>query len=156
MLNLPDSKFPRLSCWQTRYPTGYEGIPSANIMALKNALSQSSTTSIPRKYDTASSVSAVFKELRLVNKHEAAAILGISPETLKKYRLQDGSPFIEGVHYHVWNSRTIRYNPELLADWGLNRTRPEQHQRTIEAYLAAIATDTKSKRRASRLLKQGS
>lgn len=81
--------------------------------------------------------------IRLVNKYEVAAILGISPETLKKYRLQDNSPLIEGIHYHAWNSRTIRYNPELMADWALNRNNPQQHQRTIEAYLASLPCNQK-------------
>jgi hypothetical protein len=44
-----------------------------------------------------SEISAV-KGFRLVNKHEAAAILGVSPETLKKYRLQENSSLIEGIH----------------------------------------------------------
>ncbi len=79
--------------------------------------------------------------IRLVNKHEASDILGISPETLKKYRLQDGSTLIEGLHYHVWNSRVIRYNPFLIADWGVNRNNPTAHQRTIEAYLKALPSN---------------
>lgn len=77
----------------------------------------------------------------LVTKHEAAQILGISPETLKKYRLQPGSTLIEGVHYHIWNSRVIRYNPALIADWGLNRNNPTAHQRAIEAYLASLPSN---------------
>jgi hypothetical protein len=76
--------------------------------------------------------------VRLVNKREAAAILGISHETLKKYRLQENSSLIEGIHYHVWNSRVIRYNPDLLSDWGLNRNNPSAHQRAIEIYLASL------------------
>jgi hypothetical protein len=79
--------------------------------------------------------------VKLGGKREAARILGISPETLKKYRLQEGSSLISGIHYHVWNSRTIRYNLELLADWGLNRNSPEVHQRTIELYLASLVTN---------------
>jgi hypothetical protein len=46
----------------------------------------------------------------LVNKHKAAQALAVSPETLKKYRLQADSTLIPDIHYHVWNSRTIRYN----------------------------------------------
>jgi hypothetical protein len=90
---------------------------------------------------------------RLVNKHEAAAILGVSPETLKKYRLQENSPLIEGVHYHVWNSRTIRYNCELIADWGLNRINPEQHQRNVEAYLKLLSNQKRMQRSSSHIAK---
>ncbi len=83
---------------------------------------------------------------RLVDKHEASGILGISPETLKKYRLQEGSTLIEGIHYHVWNSRVIRYNALLLADWGLHRNNPDAHQQAIEAYLAALPCNQPKKR----------
>lgn len=82
----------------------------------------------------------------LVTKHEAASLLGISPETLKKYRRQEGSTLIEGIHYHVWNSRVIRYNPQLIADWGLNRNNPAAHQHTIDAYLASLPSNQPKKR----------
>jgi hypothetical protein len=85
----------------------------------------------------------------LVNKHKAAEILGISPETLKKYRLQENSTLIEGIHYHVWNRRVIRYNAALIADWGLNRTNPSAHQKAIESYLALLpANQSRRGRRA--------
>lgn len=102
-----------------------------------------------RTFDELSSASAQQNPLncpRLVNKHEAAGILGISPETLKKYRLQEGSTLIEGIHYHVWNSRVIRYNALLLADWGLHRNNPDAHQQAIEAYLAALPCNQPKKR----------
>jgi hypothetical protein len=76
-----------------------------------------------------------------VNKHEASAVLGISPETLKKYRLQANSTLLEGIHYHVWNKRVIRYNPDLLADWGVNRNNPQAHQKAIEAYLRSLLSN---------------
>jgi hypothetical protein len=83
---------------------------------------------------------------QLVNKHKAASILGVSPETLKKYRLQEGSTLIEGIHYHVWNPRVVRYNVALIADWGLNRNNPVEHQKTIEAYLASLPSNQPKKR----------
>lgn len=83
---------------------------------------------------------------RLVDKHEAAALLGISPETLKKYRLRKDSTLVKGVHYHVWNRRVIRYNPVLLADWGIHRDNPAAHQRAIELYLASLACNQPKKR----------
>lgn len=84
--------------------------------------------------------------VRLINKHEASNILGISPETLKKYRLQKNSTLIEGIHYHIWNTRVVKYNAVLITDWGLNRNSPETHQRTIEAYLTALPSNQPKKR----------
>lgn len=78
--------------------------------------------------------------IKLVNKHEAAKILGISPSTLKQYRLAENSTLIEGIHYHVWNQRTIRYNPDLMADWAINRSNPKAHQQMIEKYLSSLAS----------------
>ncbi|MBL1174136.1 hypothetical protein [Pantanalinema sp. GBBB05] len=82
----------------------------------------------------------------LVNKHQAARILGISPETLKKYRLAKGSTLVQGIHYYVWNSRVVRYNASLLADWGLNRHNPDAHQKAIELYLASLPANQPKKR----------
>lgn len=84
--------------------------------------------------------------VRLVNKHEAADILGISPETLKKYRLQKDSPLLKGIHYHVWNARVVRYNADLLADWAVHRNDPASHQKAIEAYLSSLACNQVAKR----------
>jgi hypothetical protein len=80
---------------------------------------------------------------RLVNKHEAADLIGVSPETLKKYRLQEDSTLIEGIHYHVWNSRTIRYNALLMADWGLHRNNPAPpiNRRLMPIWLACLVTN---------------
>ena len=78
--------------------------------------------------------------INLVNKHEAAKILGISPSTLKQYRLAHNSTLVEGIHYHIWNQRTIRYNPDLMADWAINRSNPKAHQQTIERYLSSFAS----------------
>lgn len=91
-------------------------------------------------------VTPIYRSCRLVNKHEAADILGVSPETLKKYRLQKNSTLCKGIHYHVWNSRVIRYNPVLLADWGVHRHDPEAHRQAIEAYLASLACNQPKKR----------
>jgi hypothetical protein len=83
---------------------------------------------------------------RLVNKHEAADLIGVSPETLKKYRLQEDSTLIKGIHYHVWNSRTIRYNALLMADWGLHRNNPAAHQQAIDFYLASLPCNQPKRR----------
>jgi hypothetical protein len=84
--------------------------------------------------------------LQLVNKHKAAEILGVSPETLKKYRLQKDSTLIKGIHYYIWNPRVVKYNAALIADWGVNRDNPEAHQRTIEAFLASLPSNQPKKR----------
>lgn len=84
--------------------------------------------------------------IQLVKKGKAAELLDISPETLKKYRLQKGSTLIAGIHYVVLNSRTIRYNASLLIDWFLNWNAPEQHQKTIAAFLASLPANQPVKR----------
>ena len=76
-----------------------------------------------------------YTRIKLIDKHKAAEILGISPSTLKKYRLDKDSTLIENVHYYVLNSRTIRYNALLIADWAVNRHNPLAHQRAIESFL---------------------
>lgn len=98
------------------------------------------------KTDTCQPEGIAVEDRKLVNKHEAAAILGISPETLKKYRLAEDSTLVEGVHYHTWNSRVIRYNAILIADWGLNRNDPQAHQRAIEAYQASLLCNQPKRR----------
>jgi hypothetical protein len=70
-------------------------------------------------------------------KRAAAKLLGLSPETLKKYRLHDKT-LVEGIHWIKLNSRTIRYNLPLLADWLQNRHNPAAHQKAIEQYLSAL------------------
>lgn len=78
-------------------------------------------------------------------KHQAADLLGLSPETLKKYRLRDRT-LIEGIHWIKLNSRTIRYNLPLLADWLQNRNDSAAHQKAIEHYLTSLACN-RAKRR---------
>lgn len=53
-----------------------------------------------------------------VNKHEAAKCLGVSTETLKRYRQQ--GRLINDVHFTRLSSRLIVYNKELLEDWVAN------------------------------------
>ena len=68
---------------------------------------------------------------------DAAKLVGLSPSSLKTYRLRHRS-LIEGIHWVYTNSgrRMILYNVELLCDWVANRGSPEVHLRKIEAYLA--------------------
>lgn len=79
---------------------------------------------------------------------QAAQLIGLSPSWLKNYRLNKGL-LIEGVHWVYTNSshRAILYNVELLCDFLATRANPEQHQRTIEAYLAAQSNRRLCRRR---------
>lgn len=69
---------------------------------------------------------------------DAVKLIGLSPSCLKNYRLKQGY-LIEEIHWVYTNSgrRMILYNVELLCDWVANRSSPEVHLRTIEAYLVA-------------------
>lgn len=82
---------------------------------------------------------------RFGTKHAAAKLLGLSSETLKKYRLRD-KILVEGIHWIKLNSRTIRYNLSLLADWLQNRHNPAAHQRAIEQYLSTLACNQPKRR----------
>ena len=78
-----------------------------------------------------------------INKHSASVLLDISIRTLKTYRILYWQ---SGIHYQYLNTRTIRYNRELLIDWLANRSCPEAHQRAIEAYLASLPSNQPKKR----------
>lgn len=67
-----------------------------------------------------------------VGKQEISQELGLSSETLKRYRLQ--GKWIEGVHWIRVNCRCVLYNQELIQDWLHNRNNPNAHQRAIEIY----------------------
>ncbi len=78
-----------------------------------------------------------------VDKHTAAKITGLSSETLKRERL--AGSLKEGIHYVKLNSRTIRYNGDLLHDWMQNRHDERAHQRAIEIYQASLLSNRKRK-----------
>lgn len=73
-----------------------------------------------------------------LDKHAAAALIGISSETIRIYRKRYWE---DGHQYQRYNSRTIRYHRELILDWAANRSSPECHQRAIEAYLASLPSN---------------
>lgn len=81
---------------------------------------------------------------------QAAKLIGLSPSSLKNYRLKQKA-LIEGIHWVYTNSshRAILYNVELLSDWIATRANPEEHLRTIETYLAA-QSNRRSQRRKKR------
>ena len=76
-----------------------------------------------------------------VNKQKATEALGLSGETLKRYRLQ--GEWIEGIHWVRINSRCVRYNLELIQDWFHNRHDPAAHLRAIEFYQASLLSNQK-------------
>ena len=78
-----------------------------------------------------------------INKHSASALLEISVHTLKTYRILHWQ---SGIHYQHLNSRTIRYNRELIIDWMANISYPEAHQRAIQAYLASLPSNHNKRR----------
>lgn len=79
-----------------------------------------------------------------LDKHEAARLLGVSTQTLARYRKQHWS---EGIHYTCLGPQTIRYNRELLQDWQANRSDPATHQRAIEAYRATLLSSQASSKK---------
>ncbi|MBW4474466.1 MAG: hypothetical protein KME45_29430 [Stenomitos rutilans HA7619-LM2] len=87
-----------------------------------------------RKYDLDYQQTAEF-----VDKWGASQLTGLSPETLKKYRLS--GLLIEDIHWVRINSKAIRYNARLLVDWLRNRGNPRAHQQAIEHYLAASSAN---------------
>ncbi|MEB3288921.1 MAG: hypothetical protein VKI82_03335 [Leptolyngbya sp.] len=87
---------------------------------------------------------AVIREYKFGTKHQAAALTGLSSETLKKYRLIDQT-LLEGIHWVKLNSRTIRYNLTLLLDWMENRSDPAAHQQAIEQYLITKLSNQKKR-----------
>ena len=79
---------------------------------------------------------------------EAVKLTGLSASCLKNYRLIK-KELIEGIHWVYTNPsrRKILYNSELLFDWVANRTYPERHQRTLEAYLLAQSKISRKSRK---------
>ncbi len=76
---------------------------------------------------------------QFINKRQAEQLTGYSHETLKKYRLC--GELIEGIHWVRLNSRSIRYNLELLHSWIQHRSSPGVHQQDVERYLASLASN---------------
>ena len=78
--------------------------------------------------------------VRYVNKIQAELITGLGSESLKRYRLK--GDLIEGIHWVYLNSRTVRYNSDLLADWVANRGDAQAHQIAIEQFRKSLASGT--------------
>ncbi|BAU13914.1 hypothetical protein LEP3755_44570 [Leptolyngbya sp. NIES-3755] len=82
-----------------------------------------------------------------VGKQEMSQELGLSRETLKRYRLQ--GEWIEGVHWIRVNCRRVLYNQELIQDWLHNRNNPNAHQCAIEIYQSSRLSSKKIARNRS-------
>lgn len=127
-------------------PTGSREKHDPHYMTTQSNFEHQANLNLSGTFDTTHASPQSFAGVRLVGKHEAAAILGVSTETLKRYRLQKDSTLIKGIHYFVWNSRVVRYNPVLLADWGMNRDTPQAHQKAIEVFLASLPSNQAKQR----------
>ena len=84
---------------------------------------------------------------KFVGKQVIAELTGLSEETLKKYRL--GGIWTEHIHWIRLNSRTVRYNYELISDWMQNCHDLMAHQRAIDFYLASLPSNQRKTRRQS-------
>jgi hypothetical protein len=90
--------------------------------------------------------------MRWLNKTDTAALIGLSPHTLRRYR--ENNTWQAGIHYSKLNQNSVVYNELLILDWVANRNNPAAHQRAIEQYLinlsangeAATATSRKGNR----------
>lgn len=67
----------------------------------------------------------------LSDKHKVKAFLDVGSSTLRRYREKH---WIEGVHWVRINSRTVRYNLELIKDWVENKHDPAAHNKAIAKY----------------------
>jgi Putative excisionase (DUF1233) len=77
--------------------------------------------------------------VHFVNKQALSQSIGISPHTMKRYRLS--GKWIEGIHWQRLNARHTLYNLALIEDWISNRSQPEQHQVAIDNYLKALPSN---------------
>ena len=77
---------------------------------------------------------------------EMSAILGVSKEQLKTWRLGDRAkrgrkkaPLLtEGVHWIAYSSRKVLFHRELMRDFLANYNSPQHHQKTVEKFLADL------------------
>jgi hypothetical protein len=67
---------------------------------------------------------------------EATAVTGLSRGELKDLRLS--GELQKGAHWVAINSRSIKYNVQLLIDWMANRHAPELHEIAIQNFLASL------------------
>lgn len=79
----------------------------------------------------------ILQHYQLVNKQVAAEMTGLSPQTLKKYRLE--GILEKDIYWVMINPRVIRYNISLILDWMQNKdSNPQTHLKAIENYLSSL------------------
>jgi hypothetical protein len=78
---------------------------------------------------------------------ECAAILGVSKEQLKTWRLggrakrgrKKKAPLLtEGIHWIDYSSRKVLFHRELMLDFVANYNRPQHHQKAVARFLADL------------------
>jgi hypothetical protein len=89
-------------------------------------------------------------EFRFVSSRVMAQQMGLSVETLKKYRLS--GKLIEGIHWvrPPDQLKPISYNYHIMIDWLRNRSNPAAHRRAIEQDLASQLSNQRKISRTSR------
>ncbi|MBD1913607.1 MULTISPECIES: helix-turn-helix domain-containing protein [unclassified Leptolyngbya] len=71
--------------------------------------------------------------MRFIKTKQAAALAGVSRETLKRLRLE--GELIEGVHWRRLGSRVVLFDQDLFEHWLATRNCPELHEARIDEYL---------------------
>lgn len=83
---------------------------------------------------------------------EMSAILGVSKEQLKTWRLGDRAKnpargrkkkdprLTEGVHWVAYSSRKVLFHRELMRDFLANIGRPNLHKKAVVEYLESLAS----------------
>lgn len=84
------------------------------------------------------------RDYPLVTKQDISKQIGLSVETLKRYRKDR---WIEGIHWVRINCRTVRYNARLIADWMQNHQQPSIHIRAVEAYIRSLPSYDRERKR---------
>lgn len=78
------------------------------------------------------------------SKREAAKVTGLSPLTLRDWRLS--GKLIENVHWVRVSATCVLYNLELLSNLIANKAAPEIHQAAINEFLASVTSANGLKR----------
>ncbi|MEM9451148.1 MAG: hypothetical protein AAGA75_21780 [Cyanobacteria bacterium P01_E01_bin.6] len=78
----------------------------------------------------------------LIDKHQAAKLLCVNEQTLKKYRADH---WREGIHFFSLPGGSYRYNRMLLEDWVVNHANPQAHQTAIEYWASTLPSNQKVK-----------
>lgn len=80
--------------------------------------------------------------MKWISKNQAAALIGLSPHTLRRYR--ERGIWQEGIHYSKPSQNSVVYNERLILNWIANRHNPIAHEQAIERYLSDLSNDGKT------------